>query len=328
MQYKNDICSKCGKSKKVVVSSNPLVSNICAECIANSVDIEKAENIKLISETLQIPFDLNEYYSLLMAKGNKLQALEGYLDYLQDEEDYKPAAMFDWKEIDKHYNQALSHARAIATIEPLKNSLLARGQEKWGAAYTFQQLVSLERIYESTLKQFNIVSPLQQDAVKKAAKISLRMDDLIAAGEFKETKDATKAYMDLLKTAGLDDLGAITENDGTVYTVNDLVAFFERTGFEFSKYVPNVPEDIIDKTLNNYTENVKRIVYSATGLNIKLQDAIENIQKEHEEAKSQKAYDDAPIAAFYEEADIESTEFDNEIEQEEFSFEDDIYDEL
>lgn len=333
MKYIKDICDNCKLEKKVVISNNQLSKKLCASCIANSIDTEKAEDIRKLSMTLEIPFSLKEYYTLKLGNTSDEEVMDMYLTYLSEQIPGAPdIGVFDWSEIDNHYHAAKNFTFALAEITPLKTALEERGRAKWGNEYTFQQIVKLEQIYENTVKQYNINSSLQQDAIKKAAQLSVKMDDLIAANGFKELKDATSAQAQFLKTANIDELVA-TEDDETIRTVADLALYLEKNGFEFSRMQPVVPEDEIDKLMKNYTENVKEIVFNATGLDQQLKDFVENQKREHEEALAGDAYAELPLAPldsydvdeFLEE---EERKMDKELETEDFDLVDFDNDEL
>lgn len=321
MKYENNTCQVCGENKQVVISSNPLAKQICSRCIADSIDIEKAEEIRNLSMTLRIPFHLNEYYSLLLSSKDKYEAIDRYLSYLSEGPDMLRDHFFKWDEIDKHYNAALTYTKALAEIAPLREAITERGVEKWGHDHTFQQIVKLEQIYESTVRQYNIQSSLQQDAVKKAARLSVKMDDLISSNEFKELRDATVAQASFLKIANIEDLVA-AQDDETITTVADLAAYLEKNGFEFNKMLPDIEQDDIDLLMTNYEENVKEIVYNATGIESQFRDFIDNIKKETETRDTEMIAKEMPLDDFQIDEFLEEEEriLDRELEAEEVEF--------
>ena len=318
MKYEVSRCSVCGENKKVVVSSNPLAKDICARCIAEAIDMEKAEEVRNLSMTLRIPFNLDEYYSLLLGSDNKVAAMESYLEYLSKGHDPMVETFFNWHEIDKHYDATLNYTRALAEIAPLRDALLERGKEKWGHNNTFHEIVALERIYENTIREYNISSTLQQDAIKKAAKLGIQMDRLIDGNEFKDLRDATAAQAQFLKTANIEELAAASD-DETIRTVADLAAYLEKNGFEFSKMTPNVEKDEIDDLMENYIDNVKGVVYNATGIESQFKDFIESIKKETETREVEIAAEQMPLEDFDVDSFLEEEErkLDRELEAEE-----------
>ena len=318
MKYETGSCQQCGKNTKVVVSKNPLAKTMCSRCIADAVNMDKAEDIVNLSKTLRIPFNLNEYYALLLGSSDKYAAMDDYLDYLSKGPDAINDMFFDWHEIDKHYDATLSYTRALAEIAPLREAITERGKEKWGHQNTFQEIIKLEKIYENTIREYNISSSLGQDAIKKAANLSVQMDNLIDSGMYKELRDATAAQSSFLKIANIEELSAASD-DKTIRTVADLAAYLEKNGFEFSKMLPKTNQDEIDDLMTNYEENVKEIVYNATGIESQFRDFIDNIKKETEERETEMAVAEMPIDDFDMEEFLEEEErqLDRELEAEE-----------
>lgn len=284
MKYEYGICGSCNRARNVLISSNPFAKQVCGECIVNNLDTESASDIRKLSLTLQVPFDLKNYYTTLLAVPDKVEAMETYLRHLANGKKLENHSFFDWHEIDNHYHAAKAFTHVLAEITPLKKLLMQRSEEKWGAGYSFQEYVKLENIYENTVKQFGIDSAIQQDAIRKASKVSVKIDSLIESGDYKEVKDATSAYSSFLKAANIDELVAVS-NDDTVRTVADLVLFLEQKGWRFNELLPEVEKDEIDYLMDNYMDNVKAVVTGATGLSQQLSDLMDK-QREDIEAKS------------------------------------------
>ena len=55
----------------------------------------------------------------------------------------------------------------------LKKAYMLRNQIKWGANYTFAELIQLENLFINTLKANDVSNPMQKDAIKKACKMSV-----------------------------------------------------------------------------------------------------------------------------------------------------------
>lgn len=328
MKYILDTCNNCNLNKKVVISENKLSKNLCASCIAELIDTEKSADIRNLSMTLQIPFSLKEYYTIKLSSTSNEEAMDSYLMYLSEQNPMMmDTGVFNWNEIDTHYHAAKNYTHALAEITPLRDAITERGQEKWGHDLTFHDIVKLEQIYESTVKQYNITSALQQDAIKKAAKLSVSMDKLIEADGYKELRDATAAQAQFLKTANIDDLVAVSD-DETIRTVADLVLYLEKNNFQFHKDLPKVAQDDIDELMENYIKNVKEVVYNATGLETQLKDFIEKQQEAHEEHLLEEAAQETPLDNFdYDEfMEEEERKMDLELQSEEISEEFDLND--
>lgn len=285
MNYIYGLCEVCGEANNVLESNNKFAKKVCAKCVVDNIDIEDAEEVVKFSLNQQIPFDSKELYTIMLGTPNKVEAMDTYLKHLAKGKGLQDYTYFDWSEINQHYHAAKSYIHVLAEIEPLKKQLIERGQEKWGFELSFAEMMKLEDIYENTIKQFGIDSSIQQDAVKKAAKISVKIDSLIAAGDYKEIKDATSAYSNFLKAANIDDLVEVS-SDNTIRTVADLALYVEKQGWVFNTMLPQIERDEIDYLMNNYTENVRSVVLGNTGLEQELRDLIEK-QKTNLESKSQ-----------------------------------------
>ena len=329
MNYEIGICDSCkSNTRKVVKSDNKLAKTLCATCIAESIDTNSSKDIKNLSVSLQIPFSIKEYYTLALGHVNAADAMSAYMEFLSGQTGFEEPGLFAWDKIDEHFSAAQNFTRALAMITPLKDSLMNRGAEKWGEGFTFQEYVRLESFYENTIKQFGISSAVQQDAVKKASKMSISIDKLIEGGDFKAVGSATKAYVDFLKAANIEDL-LVVSNDETIRTVADLVLYLEKNGFEFSKMMPDIEPDVLDKTIDNYMENVKNLVYTATGLDVQLRTLIEKMQDDVEKTKITEIAETHILEEDLDEdfLDIEEQKFIRELETEELDVDfDDLFD--
>lgn len=320
MKYEEGKCDICHENTKVVISENGFAKEMCASCIAASIDMEKAEEVRDLSVVLRIPFNIREYYAILMATNDKAAAMDQYLEFLTTTMQKGHDGSFNWDEIDLHYNAAKSHIIALAEITPLREAIENRGREKWGEDHTFQEIIRLEQIYENTIKQYNITSSLQQDAIRKAARLSVKMDNLIATNGFKELRDATAAQAQFLKVANIEELVA-TSDDETIRTVADLVSYLETNGFEFNKMLPNVQPDEIDFLMENYIKNVKEIIYNATGVEQQFKDFIERMKEESETKLMEEVAESMPLDDFdFDEfLDEEAERLDRELELEDWN---------
>lgn len=281
MQLEQKVCDNCHTEKTVIVSTNPLAKTLCTDCIASLVDLDSAADIRNISTTLQVPFDLSEYYTVALGSTTPEETMAAYFKHLEGSTPDNQQT-FDWDQIDDHYHAATNFTVELARILPLKNALVARGAAKWGSTYSFHQLVELEAQYENTVRQYGVSSTFQKEAIKNAVRINVKIKDLIEAGEYADLRNATAAYKQFLEAAKVDQLVESSE-DGTITTVAMLAEVIEKAGFQFNTFLPKVDKDDIDFLMDNISENTREIVYGATGLDVQIQEVVDKMQQSLEE---------------------------------------------
>lgn len=200
-------------------------------------------------------------------------------------------------------------------IEPIKEGYMLRNQIKWGANYTFAELIELENLFINTLEANNVSNPMQIDAIKKACKLSIALDRAITGGESKEINDLSKAYQNFVKTAKIDDLITASSED-VISNVAQLVQYIEDQGFEFN-YYDNVDRDIVDKSLKDMQDFIRRLVTDSTGLDVIFDTISSGLKKDDAIKKDRESYDEVPLEELYQsELELRGKEFDEELEKE------------
>lgn len=307
MKLTEKACNKCGKTAKVVETDNKLVGSICLDCISKAIDFNDVNDLKMLSETLKIAFNPNQFYLAQMNANTELEALESYFEYLQDKEDYdidpKDGKVSNFDKINEEWDAIKNYHSLLLAIPTFRKEFEERNRVKWGFEYSFEELIRLENLYTSTLKTYNIDDPVKRDAIKKAAVISMEIDNRIKEGDVKVIKDFTTAYQNLLKIAGIDQIANTAAEDGTIRTVSDLVAYVEKRGFKVqSDFVEK--KDIVDMTLDNILENTKLIISEKTGVDVEMRDIVDKAQGFIEEEIAAEVYEREAITNdVYEEAE-------------------------
>jgi hypothetical protein len=285
MALKQGKCSLCGKFKKLMYSNNPLVQPACLSCIAAAKDLKNLENADFICRTYDLPFDPNMWIRAI--KDNPDAILEIYSKYFLEPnmEDwfYASSTRSIWKEANKEWEKAMTHAELLEKIADVKEAFLERGRVKWGANFTFTQLIQLENLFSTTVASFDVNNPMQIDAIKKACKASLMLDEAMLQGEVKNIKDLTAAYQQFVKTAKIDEMIESAHTD-VIRTVADLAQFLEDNNFQFTFY-DGKDRDIVDKTIRDMKEHLRTLVLESTGL----EQTLELIQKNYIASKREKA---------------------------------------
>ena len=165
---------------------------------------------------------------------------------------------------------------------------MRRAKIKWGGEYSFEEYVQLDSLLVSTLRAGDITNPLQIDAIKKAARISIQLDQAILAGDAKGIKDLTSAYSTFTKTAQIDDV-IQSSNKDVISTVSDLGDYIEQCGGQF-KYYDGVERDVVDKTIADFKEYIRVLVQDCTGLAATLESISKSYAQKVEENANEEAF--------------------------------------
>gem|GEM_PF-2532106 len=154
---------------------------------------------------------------------------------------------------------------------------------------------------------------MQIDAIKKACKMSIQLDRAIMGGDTKQINDLSKAYKNFISTAQIDKI--ITQSSSEVIaTVADLVAYLEEKNFEFN-YYDGVERDVVDKSMKDIKDYIKRVVLDATGLEIVFEGINESLKHEKELQAQSESYKKVSLENLYDAAkDKHNQEFDEELE--------------
>lgn len=319
------MCPRCGEIKDVISTNNKLVGDICISCISEALNFNDVNDLKLLSETLRIPFNPNKFYLAQMNADTEEEVLEAYFEYVNEldmeNKDMNDGLVVPFKMINEEWQQIRTYHDLLLATPTFRKEFMSRNAVKWGYAFTFEQFVRLENIYTSTLKTYNISDPIRRDAVKKSAILSVQIDDMIFNNNAKDIKELTTAYQNFLKIADIDHVANTAANDGTIRTVADLVAYLESKGYHIqSDFVEK--KDIVDLTLDNILENTRLIVSEKTGVDVDLMDIIEKAKEQTEDAISQEIYTRQALADdLYEEVERE-LEMELQNENMEFDMED------
>jgi hypothetical protein len=169
---------------------------------------------------------------------------------------------------------------------------------------------------------------MQIDAIKKACKLSIALNRAIIGGESKEINELSKAYQNFIKTAKIDEIITAASKD-VISNVAELVDFIEKSGYQF-QYYDNVERDIVDRSINDIKQYIRRVVSDATGLEI-IFEAMNNALKTEDAVKADaESYERVPLEEIYQNAlEKTSEDFDNTLEKEEIEdFTEDDEDEI
>lgn len=321
MNITKEKCSRCGNLNYVIPSNNPLVKGICVNCINETLDASRLEHFEFFCRTYNLPFNPNVY--MVLYKQHKTMVFVKYVESLVDDGKIK----FDeptgdlWKEVEKEWSKVKTYTDILLKIPTVREAFEERSKVKWGMEYTFGELIQLENLLVNTIKVYDITDPMRLDAIKKACKLSVKIDALIESGEAKSIKDYTAAYQSFLKAAQIDELGQVA-NEGTIKTVADLYKYMEKNGYEF-KFYDHEERDIVDRTIKDIKDTIRKEISNATGLDIKLEEIQKTFKQQQETNLTEEVIQDSPLSAiigddYYDEIEFET---DKELEKEDLDLE-------
>lgn len=309
MDLQKKKCSKCGNLEYVVPSNNPLVEGMCGSCLNKTLDPSRTDHFAFFCRTYNIPFSPNAYMALY--KKYKGDVFIEYIKTMVDDGklEFKDQTSDLWPEVEKEWAKVKSYTDIMLKIPEVRQSFEERARVKWGPDYSFGELIQLENLLINTIKVYNITDPMRLDAIKKAAKLSVKIDALIESGDAKSIKDYTAAYQSFLKAAQIDELGQVA-NEGTIKTVADLYKYMEKNGYEF-KFYDHEERDIVDKTINDIKSSIRNEIVNATGLDLKIEEITKSFKQKQEEDVTSAAIDETPLSEilgedYYEEIEMET----------------------
>jgi hypothetical protein len=286
-------CAVCGKLVEILPTNNPITGGACLDCIIQQINPRNMEQANFFCRTWNIPFNPDKWIELVERLGANKMVFAAYVEMWSDSNPTTPVMWAQgrtrdlWKEINDEWERCNTFAELLAAIEPVKEQFMRRARIKWGGDYSFEEYMQLDSLLVSTLQAGDITNPLQIDAIKKAARISIQLDQAILKGDAKAIKDLTSAYSTFTKTAQIDEVIAATNKD-VISTVSDLGDFIEQCGGQF-EYYDNVPRDVVDKTINDIKEYIRVLVEDCTGLS----STLEGIARSYAQKVEEGAHEDA-----------------------------------
>lgn len=286
-------CPSCGKMVEILPTNNPIGAALCPKCLLKNINPRNLEQANFFCRTYNVPFRPELWTELVERLGANESVFAAYVERWADSSPDVSVMWAEgrtkdlWTEVNAEWEQAHTLEELLAAIEPIKEQFMRRARIKWGGNYTFEEYVQLDSLLVSTLRAGDITNPLQIDAIKKAARISIQLDQAIVSGDAKGIKDLTSAYSTFTKTAQIDDVIAATNKD-VISTVSDLGDYIESCGGQF-KYYDGVARDIVDKTIADMKEYIRVLVQDCTGLSATLESISRSYAQKVEEHATEEA---------------------------------------
>ena len=163
---------------------------------------------------------------------------------------------------------------------------------KWGKSYKPEEWVQLEQYYNDFMESYDIQTAGHKDTLKKLAKTSLKLDQLIDLGDVDGAQKMQKMYDSLMKSGKFTAAQNKGENGEAVDSISELVMMCEKDGF-IPRYYVDQPKDKVDRVLQDLQNYTKSLITEETNIG----NLIENAVKQIEEDKRREAETDADAAS-------------------------------
>ena len=162
---------------------------------------------------------------------------------------------------------------------------------KWGTLYTPREWAELERMYREMEQSFDIQDADSKNTLILLCKTLLKSNQAIDNGDFEGYQKLSKVAESLRKSAKFTAAQNKADKDDQFDSIGQLVAFCEREGGFIPRYATDIPQDVVDFTLKDMNEYVRRLVTEDLGLGQQIEDAIRKfqVQKEIADAEAAKA---------------------------------------
>jgi hypothetical protein len=153
---------------------------------------------------------------------------------------------------------------------------------KWGRLHKPEQLLFLETLYNNMMDSFDIQSASREDALKKLCKTSLKMEEAIDCGDVDTYQKYSRVYDLLSKSGRFSEAQNKDQAPSFLGSVSELVEYCEKEGGFIPRFVTDVPQDIVDRTIQDMNRYTYNLVTKEMGLGQQIEDAIKKIQIQRE----------------------------------------------
>jgi hypothetical protein len=183
---------------------------------------------------------------------------------------------------------------------------------KWGRLYTPNEWITLENDYQQMSNSFDIQDADTINTLCLLCKTNLKANQAIDNGDIDGFQKLARVQESLRKSAKFTAAQNKEEKNNFVDSVGELVAMCERDGGFIPRFVTDVPQDVVDVTLNDMNNYLNKLVTQDLGFGQQIEDSLKKIQlqKEMNEAMSEDdnsieeeniELEDEDYMAFYEE---------------------------
>lgn len=253
-------CNFCNKEKpanEFLPSYSPFYPNgvmpFCYDCIAAKFDVDDLNQANRICQQANAAFFPDEWVKLTKRE-TPVQVLKKYFNKYFDVNYYT----YDWSEQNEKLKKLAGLGVIEHEIEELRPDLEIELRKFWGDLST-EELIALERSFNSIVGDFNVQSDIQRDMIKKVSKISLIVDKELNQGIV--DKDKISQYQKLADTV-MKTLEVNAESKG-ITSLGQVFDLLERMGYK-PNYYDGIPKTEIDLMIQNMQEYNRDLIVGET----------------------------------------------------------------
>jgi hypothetical protein len=170
---------------------------------------------------------------------------------------------------------------------------------KWGKGYKQSEWVMMEQFYTDFIQSYDIQTAGHKDTLKKLAKCSLKLDQLIDINDVDGASKMQRMYDSLMKAGKFTAVQNKENQEGYIDSVSEIVALCEKDGF-IPRFYDGNPNDKVDRVLQDYQSYTYNLIEDETNLGNLIENALQSI-KDDKEKEAQIESDAAGEADYFEE---------------------------
>lgn len=129
------------------------------------------------------------------------------------------------------------------------------------------------------MESYDIQTAGHKDTLKKLAKTSLKLDQLIDLGDVDGAQKMQKMYDSLMKSGKFTAAQNKAENGEIVDSISELVMMCEKDGF-IPRYYEDAPRDKVDRVLQDLQEYTRSLITEETNIGNLIENAVKQIQED------------------------------------------------
>lgn len=203
-------CTSCGKEKTTTYFfkvDNPMMFpdgmiNICRDCVRENVDVESIEQVIAFLRQIDKPFIESYWNEALQTNRHPLGEYIRKINSLQQVKN---------KTFDDSVGSGIGTVNDLISpkmpekIETETGDVISYSDDlvsKWGQGYKKHEYLKLEKFYHDMMASYAVETHNHKQMLMQLAKLSVEMDNLLSQKDYTNYTKVSKAYDDLLKSAG------------------------------------------------------------------------------------------------------------------------------
>lgn len=272
-------CVRCKEEKTLAhfIAVNSIIHQgtlpICRECLAKQIAAatkEEGTSWNIADKMCQwadVPFIPEEWDKIYAANGR--DALGVYISIFRSQ----PYSGLTWKQYNDVYKVCAEENRLEDAMPTIKEGKMRKLRKKWGERYDDFELEYLENLHEGLLNSQNVVGALNEDQALKLCKISLIIENKIAAQE--DFSRELKSYDDLSKLANLTPKAVKEANEFNSF--GEVFAYLEKKGW-VNQFYDNATRDEVDYSMKDIKYWLQYLYVNETGVADEIDHRIEQLK--------------------------------------------------